>query len=183
MRRHQVIQWLNAGRLRNPIAGVRLNEFRDGESTYGSDRRRDSPIYLEQRRMRRERGSVLVAALVALLIVMSLLGTMLLAAVQSQRQLHAERNHRQCELLLLAGMDRTAAALARDPAYAGETWLIPAGTLASGEARVAIRVIEAAAGHQKQVEITAEYPLGDEWSIRRSFAGTYSTSTSSLQEN
>lgn len=132
---------------------------------------------------RRKKGSVLVAALVALLIVMSLLGTMLLAAVQSRRQLHAERDLRQCELLLRAGMDRTAVTLVRDSAYEGETWLVPASALTSGEARVTVRVSAAAAGNQKQVEITAEYPLGDEWSVRRSFAGIYSSDTPSLQEN
>ncbi|WP_254510200.1 hypothetical protein [Anatilimnocola floriformis] len=43
---------------------------------------------------RKRRGAILIVALLCLLVVMSLLGTMLLAALQSTRQLHAERDLR-----------------------------------------------------------------------------------------
>jgi type II secretory pathway component PulK len=129
------------------------------------------------------RGAVLVAALVALLIVMSLLGTMLLAAVQARRQLHAERNMRQCDLLLHAGLDRAAAQLARNPAYTGETWRPSDSVLAGGNARVVIEVKNAASDQHQRLAITAEFPLGDEWSIRRSFTGIYKTSSLSPEEN
>lgn len=135
------------------------------------------------RSMRRDRGAVLVAALVALLIVMSLLGTMLLGAIAARRQLRAERQLRQCELLLRAGIDRAAAQKAKDAAYRGETWQLSKGALPGGEARVLIAVRPAAADMPATLEITAEYPLGDESSIRRTFTGTFTTRPPRPEEN
>jgi hypothetical protein len=118
---------------------------------------------------RRRRGAVLVAALVCLVIVMALIGTMLVGALRSGRQMRVERDRRQCELLLQAGLDRSALRLSTaDAPYAGEVWDIPATDIGgSADAQVTIEVTRPA-NESPQVRVRAEYPLGSEHSIRRS---------------
>jgi len=129
-----------------------------------SSRLRTSRLPRSQRR-----GSILVVALVCLLVVMSLLGHMLLAAVRNGRQLHAERDYRQCELLLQAGTDRGLTQLAADASYKGETYEIPAEEIIGQEAgRLTIQVTRDQDAESSQLNIIAEYPLGVVPSVRRS---------------
>ena len=123
-----------------------------------------------QRTFRRHRrATVLIAALVCLGIVMALVGCMLLAAMQTGRQLHAERDLRQCELLLAAGIARAANQAANNTEYRGEKWELSAEQIigkAAGE--VTIEIVPETAGEKRQLQIVAEYPLGGVASIRRS---------------
>lgn len=119
--------------------------------------------------LRQRRGAVLIVALVCLLVVMSLLGSMLLSALRSTRQLHAERDLRQCELLLQAGVDRAWLRIARESEYAGETReLAPADIINQGAGQITIAVQPATAQTPRQLQVTAEYPVGNEFSVRRS---------------
>jgi hypothetical protein len=107
--------------------------------------------------------------MLCLLVVIGLLGSMLQNAVRSRRQLHSERDLRQTQLLLEAGLNRAAGAARRSAEYRGETWNVPAAEiLGHGDGRV---VIEAASGNDaesRQFKVTAEYPVGSELSVRRS---------------
>lgn len=117
----------------------------------------------------RRQGAILVASLVCLLVVVAILSAMLLRAMRAHRQLHRERDLRQTELLLQAGMERTAFRLAGDPNYRGETWELPAASIAdSGNGRVTIEVSAEAGQNTNTAKVVAEYPIGNEWSIRRS---------------
>ncbi len=119
------------------------------------------------RRIRR--GAVLAAALVCLLVVLSILSSMLHSAIRARRQLHAERDLRQTELLLEAGLDRAASVLGQSADYRGETWNVPAAEiLGHGEGQVVIELKESSDANARQVHITAEYPHGSERSVRRS---------------
>jgi hypothetical protein len=115
------------------------------------------------------RGAILAVAMLCLLVVIGLLGSMLQNAVRSRRQLHSERDLRQTQLLLEAGLNRAAGAARRSAEYRGETWTVPAAEiLGHGDGRV---VIEAASGNDaesRQFKVTAEYPVGSELSVRRS---------------
>jgi hypothetical protein len=114
-------------------------------------------------------GTVLVTALVCLLIVMTMLGAMLKGTLLAQRLLHRERDLRQTELLLQAGIDRTVYHLAIDANYRGETWNLPANALAdNGQGRVTIEVSPTEGAPVSNVKVVAEYPLRGETSIRRS---------------
>lgn len=114
-------------------------------------------------------GAVLVVALVCLLIVMTLLGSMLQGTLRVRRQLHAERDLRQTELLLQAGADRAAYRLATAADYRGETWMLPAEAIVGrGEGQVTIAASRNATDQPWQLHVVAEYPLGSESSIRRS---------------
>jgi hypothetical protein len=94
---------------------------------------------------------------------------MLRNAVRARRQLHAERDLRQTELLLEAGLDRAAGALRRSANYRGETWDIPAKEiLGHGDGQVVIEMVAGDTAAGQQVRVTAEYPAGSEVSVRRS---------------
>jgi hypothetical protein len=114
-------------------------------------------------------GAILIAALVCLAIVMALLGSMLASAIRSGRQLHAERDLRQCELLLAAGVERVQFRLASESDYRGETWKLPAAEIvAKGDGEVTIEVVLDSEQKSRQLRVIAEYPVGGERSIRRS---------------
>jgi hypothetical protein len=115
------------------------------------------------------RGAVLVAALVCLLIVMAMLGAMLRGTLRARMQMHVQRDLRQCELLLEAGVERAAFRLASEADYRGETWAVPADSVVgSGEGQVTIAATRAADDQPWQLSVAAEYPLGSDSSIRRS---------------
>lgn len=127
--------------------------------------RRPRPEY------RRRSGAVLVVAMMSLLIVMALLGTMLQGALRIRRHLRAERDLRQTEFLLQAGADRAAYRLTSDPAYRGEVWDLPArDVIGNGIGQVTITASREADGRPWHVRVVAEYPVGNESSIRRSRA-------------
>lgn len=114
-------------------------------------------------------GAVLVVVLVCLLVIMAILASMLKGTLLAHRQLHKERNLRQTELLLQAGSDRARYRVANDTNYRGETWNLPADAIADkGPGRVTIEVSPADGQAAQTAKIVAEYPLGDETSIRRS---------------
>ncbi len=116
----------------------------------------------------RRSGTVLIAALVCLVIVMALVGAMLVGALRIGRQLRVERDARQCELLLQAGLDLAALRAAAAETYAGEVWDVPATEIGgTGVGQVTIQVSRPDQA-PPQLRILAEYPVGDEHSIRRS---------------
>lgn len=121
-----------------------------------------------ERRPAARRGAMLVVALACLAIVMAIVGVMLQGALRARRQLHVERDLRQVELLLEAGLDRAAFQLADDDAYAGETWRIPANDLLRrGDGEVVIVAERSGDAEPWRVRIVAEYPVGTPASVRR----------------
>ena len=117
----------------------------------------------------RRRGAMLVVALACLAIVMAIIGMMLQGALRARRQLHVERDLRQVELLLEAGIDRAAFQLASDGGYGGETWRIPASDLLGyGDGEVVIVAERSGDAEPWRVRVAAEYPVGTPKSVRRS---------------
>jgi hypothetical protein len=125
---------------------------------------RRSPRHRQARR-----GTVLVAALVCLLVMMTILGNMLLGSTRARRQLHPERDLRQTELLLVAGAERAAYRLATQPNYRGEIWSLPAESIVGdGAGEVAITATRNSDRAPWQVRVVAEYPHGSRLPIHRS---------------
>jgi hypothetical protein len=138
---------------------------------------------MKRQSRRARRGAILLAALVCLTIVVSIVGSMLLAALASGRQVRTERDLRQCELLLQAGVDRALYRGARQSGYSGETWAPAADEIiGTGEGRVTIEAARDGSPAQRQFVITAEYPAGSEFSIRRSRTIHLSENQSAEQE-
>jgi Tfp pilus assembly protein PilX len=117
---------------------------------------------------RGRRGAALIAALVCLVIVMALLAAMLVGALQISRQMRVERDRRQCELLLQAGLDRAALRVSAAEPYQGEVWTVPAADIIQrGGGRVTIEVSRDG-NAPPQIHVVSEYPVGSDSSIRRS---------------
>ena len=117
---------------------------------------------------RERRGTALITALVCLVIVMALLGHMLVGALRISRQLRGERDSRQCELLLWAGLERVAIRAQAAASYTGEVWDVTSSEITgAGDGQVTIQV-----SHQADMpprfHVRAEYPIGSDRSIRRS---------------
>lgn len=132
---------------------------------------------------KRSRGFSVVAALVCLLIVSSLAGSLLKSAVRARRELHAERDRRQAELLVEAGASRAAARLVADPEFRGDTWdLTPAEVIGDGAGRVITEIVAGDQQAGRELRVTAEYPVGRDLSIRRSHTFYLSTAKAQSQE-
>ena len=118
---------------------------------------------------RDNKGAVLIVTLVSLLVVAMILGSMFRGVVRAHRQLHRERDLRQTELLMQAGLDRAAFHLVNDQAYRGETWNLPADAIVgTDQGRVTIEASRDERQSLWSVKVVAEYPQGGETSIRRS---------------
>ena len=113
------------------------------------------------------RGAILVAALVCLLIVTSMLGAMLQSALRAHRQMRKERDLRQAELLLQAGVQRAARQRQNDTNERGDTWQLASEEITGHGAGLV--VVEPVQQLQQQMwRVRAEYPLGKSLSARRS---------------
>lgn len=120
-------------------------------------------------RIQPKRGVMLVIALVCLLVVMTVIGQMLLSVVRTGRQWKVERDRRQCELLLQAGVNRGLRQLGASPDYTGGTHELPAEQIIGQDAgRLTIEVMRPSMGEARQLRVLAEYPLDGERSVRRS---------------
>jgi hypothetical protein len=137
-----------------------------------------------QRRVHRQRSGLMVlAALVCLLIVTSIVGSMVQGALRARRQLHAERNRRQAELLLEAGANRAVARLAAEPDFRGDTWNVPAeSVIGHGDGRVKTEIARNEGIDAWQLRVVAEYPLGREFPITRSNTFPIPSPTTQSQE-
>lgn len=114
------------------------------------------------------RGTILVIAMIALLIVTMLGAALLQTAVASLRQVHREQQILQAELLADAGCQRAVALLEESAEYRGDDWQVPAEQLKSASpAIVRIRVQKPEPGNMAfQVESIAEYPQSSPQSVR-----------------
>jgi hypothetical protein len=91
------------------------------------------------------RGAVLIIALVCLVLIAAMGGTLVRWAAMEHKLLRAQESESQARWLAEAGIERAAAQLAANADYDGETWNIDAAQLPCGEAarvRLTITPIE-----------------------------------------
>ena len=114
-------------------------------------------------------GVMVIAALTCLLIVSTIVVGMLGSAIRVRRQLHTQRDLRQTELLLAAGVERAASRIAHDSAFVGDVWELPHESIVGrGTGRVTTKVTRSSSGSHWQVSVVAEYPLDRGFPVRRS---------------
>ena len=119
--------------------------------------------------VRHRRGVVLICVVVCLSVVTMMLGAMLKTTLLTQRQLRVERNLRQAEWLLQAGLERAAFRLAQEPDYQGETWQLDAAQIVGPDAgQVTIEVTREFPDDIATVRVVAQYPLDSPYAIQRS---------------
>ena len=132
--------------------------------------------------MKRHRQSrnaaVLVAALLCLLIALSIVTTMIAETIVRRTQLQVEGRARQTDLLVQAGQGRAAARLALDADYSGERWAPEIGR-ASATVEITVEPDDDGA---TQVTIVAVYPEGEPKAVRRSRTFTFTSANPSTQE-
>ncbi|MGE5191606.1 MAG: hypothetical protein ACM3U2_03835 [Deltaproteobacteria bacterium] len=114
------------------------------------------------------RGAFIVVVMVCLLVAGMLVASLLKLALLQDRQLVYEQARLQAAWLAEAGLDRAAGRLAREPAYAGETWDIDADQLGGGDAAaVVIRVqIEETRPQQRTIVVEAHFPAEGPYQAR-----------------
>ena len=100
-------------------------------------------------------------ALVCLVVVVALSGTLVRWAAMEHKLLRAQEIESQARWLAEAGIERAAAQLAADADYSGDTWDIAATQLPSGEAvRVHVKVTPIEKRAQRStIEVDVEYGL------------------------
>ena len=114
------------------------------------------------------RGSTLIFAFVALLIV-SMLGASLIRTVTlSRQQLQRETLRTQAVLLANSGAARAIARLKASSDYTGETWSVPTEQLSAGRTASVLIIVASEPDHPESTLIaaTAEYPQGSPTAIR-----------------
>jgi len=90
---------------------------------------------------RQRRGTLLIAVLACLTLVILLAAAWMKGIALERQQVRAQQNAMQAEYLARSALGRAAARLALDADYAGEMWKVGAEALAGrGEAVVAIQV-------------------------------------------
>jgi Tfp pilus assembly protein PilX len=126
-----------------------------------------------QRLSAKRRGGILVLALICLVLAAALIGTVL-RQVQLQRRQIAQHDRRlQAEWLAESGLERAAARLRADPAYAGETWSVPASELGGTDAgEVIVHVGAAPQTDSRNIHVEAEFPAQSTERVRRTKQAT-----------
>lgn len=124
----------------------------------------------ESHRRSRKRGAVLVCVIACLAVAMLLLAGMLKRTLLTMRQIRTERQLRQTEWLVQAGVERAAFRLASDVEYTGEAWSLSAEEIVGTDpGRVNISVRRDSTD-RASVQVVAEFPSGRVTSIRRTRA-------------
>lgn len=108
----------------------------------------------------RRRGAVLIMALVGLVLLTVIGGTLLRWIAMEHKLLRSREQANQARWLAEAGIERAAARLADAEDYAGETWQIAATDLPAGKsARVRLQVATVDdQPRQRSIEVDVEYP-------------------------
>jgi hypothetical protein len=108
----------------------------------------------------RRRGLTAVAVLVCLIIITMISGAVLRVGLALRDEARSQERSLQAEWLAEAGIQRSLARLAADPAYTGETWEIAARELGSADAALVTITVGPASGESKRriVRAQADYP-------------------------
>jgi type II secretory pathway component PulK len=115
-------------------------------------------------RMRKHyrRGGGLIVALVTLLVVTSLMGSLIRSLLLEMRQSRHEAADLQAQWMAEAALDRAAAKLRSNADYAGETWNVefsPTTANSGGSSGVVeIKVERGAEDQPTRVSVEARYP-------------------------
>ncbi len=115
------------------------------------------------------RGAILVVVLVCLMVSAAILVCVVRQVGMSRQTQRTSQGSVQAAWLAEAGVERAAARLAANAAYAGETWPIPAAELGGNDdAEVRIKA-ERMAGRSGQwkIRVEADYPTAPAFRCRR----------------
>ncbi|MFM8401674.1 MAG: hypothetical protein ACKOAH_27940 [Pirellula sp.] len=89
---------------------------------------------------RKQKGAILIVALVAVVIFTSLAATNIRSMLRHRQTVKTERDAIQTRLLCEAVCDRAASRLAQDPNYAGEVWIDKPDSITGVKMKVQIEI-------------------------------------------
>ncbi len=117
----------------------------------------------------RRRGAILVAVIVCLMVAAALLVCIVRQLGMGRQTQQTSHRSVQAWWLAEAGVERAAARLAANAAYAGETWRISAAELDGNDAAEVRIKAEPMAGRagQWRIRVEADYPTAAEFRCRR----------------
>ncbi len=112
---------------------------------------------------RRRRGSIAIAVMVCLVVIILITGVLLRAGRAGREVIRGEERRLQAEWLAESGLSRASARLAEARDYTGETWEVPAEAIGGAEPAVVTIAVETPDGQpgRRRVRVRADYPRGD----------------------
>lgn len=110
----------------------------------------------------RRTGAVLIAVLACLVITTAIAALTVRQSLEARRQGRVERQLRQTQYLLDAGIRRAAERLRADASYSGETWEPTAALARFGDVRVEIRITGTDDEDTASEDATREDPTADD---------------------
>jgi type II secretory pathway component PulK len=109
-------------------------------------------------------ASVLVCVLACMAVATALVVATTRSALQARREIRMQRQLRQVEFVLEAGIDRAARQLSAESQYSGETWTLSEATVPElGSAQVVIEV------SPQDVQVVARLPATGPVVVQRSY--------------
>ena len=124
----------------------------------------------ESAHRRSRTASILVCVLVCLAVATALVTATLQSALRARRDVRAQRQLRQTELLLEGGVQRAAQRLSANADYTGETWDLAAESVPGYDsAQIKITVSSVDGDWPRQVQVVARLPMGGSDVIQRSY--------------
>jgi Tfp pilus assembly protein PilX len=106
------------------------------------------------------RGAVLAAVIVALIVASLVFGALLKAGSLERRLVRSQQDKQQAVALAESALERAAAQLAADAAYAGETWRLSPADVGGRDAGAVVIQVESVSGapSRRHVTVAASYP-------------------------
>jgi Tfp pilus assembly protein PilV len=120
-------------------------------------------------RCKHRRGVIVIVVIVCLMVAAAIVVSVVRQAGMERRTQQTSHRGVQADWLAEAGVERAAARLAANAAYAGETWRISAADL-GGDSAAEVRIkAEPVANHpsQRRIRVEADFPIAPELRCRR----------------
>ena len=116
------------------------------------------------------RASVLVCVLACMVVAIALVVSTTRSALRARREVRTQRQLRQVEFVLEAGIQRAARQLSNHAEYRGETWtLSPTATAGLDSTQVEIEISSINGARPRQVKVVARLPAKSPALIQRSY--------------
>ncbi len=125
-------------------------------------------------------GAILICVLACLAIVTAMVTTTIRSALRSHLEVRRQRELRQTELVLEAGIMRAYQQVVANPNYEGEIWQLAAGTIPGGQLAT-IEIVVQPAEESRIIGVTAR--LGGELQrVQRSYEFVFDNPSLSNKE-
>ena len=127
-------------------------------------------VQQRQKQFHPRQGAVSIWAIICLVLVTALSATLGRVAITGSRHMLQERRRAQADWLVQSGWSLALSQLRQNPAYAGETWQVPATELGGADpGRVKIEITPPAADApdgKHLIRVMAEFPAGSDHRVQ-----------------